>query len=141
MPGIWNAIKDFLGLSATGPVGYIVGLLFYIALAIFIIFWAIEIPIKLTRKLFRKPHEEHRIKRVSRIAFKTTLFGKFAFFCLLLFIAAVQADVTESFLNKYIRKPDNLVELVKVEKVFLIIFFLVLMYGLSFRRRKKAVEK
>ena len=141
MPEIWDKVKDFLGLESGGTVGYIISLIFYGILVIFIIFWALEIPVKLSKKLFRKPYQESPAKRVSRIAFNAAFFTKFAFFCLSVFLAFAKASGATVFFKKYIKQPENLIELIKSNKVFLIIFGLVLIYEFGFRRKIRGMQR
>jgi len=136
MEKLLDTVKDFLNIHKATSIGDVITILFYVTLVLFLLFWIMEIPLKIGRKVLRKPHYESKPKKVSRIAFKTTLFGKLTYFCLLLFLCAAKAIGAKVFFEKYIKTPKNIIELIKNDKVFLVIFSLVIVYEVYFRKRK-----
>jgi hypothetical protein len=55
-----------------------------------------------------------------------------------LFLSAAKALGVEVFWERYIQRPENLIYLLKQDKVFLIILGLVLLYEVYFRIRRRA---
>jgi hypothetical protein len=133
-----KTVLDILGIHQVGSLGGIITVVFYFTLVVFFIFWLIETPVKLGRKILKRPHHELKVKKISRVAFKTTLAVKLFYFCLLLFFSLTRAFGVKGFWENYIQKPENLIYLLKKDKVFLVIFGMILFYELYFRVRRRA---
>lgn len=130
--------KRLTGIDSAGALVVLVTILFYLALIVFLILWMIEKSLNLGRKIVRRPYKEYRGKKVFRVVFTASLIGKFAVLCLAVAGIFSQALATSYLFEKYIQQPENLWELVRNNKAFLVIFGVVVIAEIyRFRRRRK----
>lgn len=138
---LWDNFKSlvedsihFLGLDPSNKTIFIISTLFYLSLSFFILFWLIEFLLKCFRKVFAREHREMRVKRFARIAFKTTLVGKFILFILTALGLFSQAISMNIFYKNYLKKPENILSLIMNDKVFLIILGITILIFLIRRK-------
>jgi len=131
---MWEEIEKFLGLSGLGIIGYILGIFFYLSGCILILYWVVEISIKFIHLIlgkYRKNYRTNASKLIIHKTFRVSILLKFTGIVLTIFFAFIQANRITEIFYKYVNSPHNLITLIKNERIFLIIFFIILIYELS----------
>lgn len=132
-----DKIRDFVGVTWDyGSLTYYLTIFFYLMLVIFLIILLLELPVKISRRIIKKPYVEHPAKKVSRVALMGGLWAKFFCFIMLTLVTFSRAKSLPKTLKPYIENPKSLLTLVKTDKVFLTIFVLLVVYEIIKMKRR-----